>query len=439
MDPSQQRAPEPALVSAEALATFIKSATAVAAAKLPADGKSAPAPAVKPESEAPQPASSAATSLPPSEPRPSPGAAPEPPKPPKPQGAGGAAAGPQQSSRAGRGNITSTADLTDDYIRNVLKVEVSHESCNMIRTINTQLQKLKDEGVVRYIRSTDEDNCVWGFRVLEVESPLRFNQAFRSLGQPGRDNQPLKRPTEVYMKTLRFCGVTARRGARGPRETDPDPRDFMYSYYYDFVSCKEEYNRRKLCTNGYSKEAREIAGKHKGEFLESDLMPRRTKRATEMRASAAAANAAATAAAAAAAAALSSAGTADFPMSEGVAAASAALALNPADPAAAAAFSAAAAAAAVAASTGLDALFEVAAAELARSQGGAAAAMVAAAAAAAARSAAAAQAAQNQPVAATGAVPAPPIPASPGTPAAHMAAYGGIKPDPPPPPPPPPP
>ena len=71
-------------------------------------------------------------------------------------------------------------------------------------------------------------------------------------------------------------------------------------------------------------QAREIAGKHKGEFLESDLMPRRTKRATEMRAA-----------------------------------------------------TAAAAAVVDAGPTGLDALFEVAAAELARAQGGAAAAAAA--------------------------------------------------------------
>jgi hypothetical protein len=91
------------------------------------------------------------------------------------------------------------------------------------------------------------------------------------------------------MKTLRFCGVTARRGARGPKETDPDPRDFMYSYYYDFVSSKEEYNRRKLCAYGYSKEAREIAGQHKGEFLNSEWMPKRKdllKAAAESRAAA---------------------------------------------------------------------------------------------------------------------------------------------------------
>ena len=37
----------------------------------------------------------------------------------------------------------------------------------------------------------------------------------------------------------------------------------MYSFYYDYVSSKEEYNRRKLCMNGYSKEAREIAAEHR--------------------------------------------------------------------------------------------------------------------------------------------------------------------------------
>jgi hypothetical protein len=159
----------------------------------------------------------------------------------------------------------------------------------MIRTINRQLHKLASEGIVRYIRSEGDDNCVWGFRVLEVSNPLAFNQSFRELVAVGRGENQLKKPTEVFMKTLRFCGVTARRGARGPKETDPDPRDFMYSYYYDFVSSKEEYNRRKLCAYGYSKEAREIAGQHKGEFLNSEWMPKRKdllKAAAESRAAA---------------------------------------------------------------------------------------------------------------------------------------------------------
>ena len=49
------------------------------------------------------------------------------------------------SGVGGRGCATSTHDLSDDYIRRVLKVDVSHESCNMIRTINKQLCQLVEE------------------------------------------------------------------------------------------------------------------------------------------------------------------------------------------------------------------------------------------------------------------------------------------------------
>jgi hypothetical protein len=49
------------------------------------------------------------------------------------------------SGVGGRGCATSTHDLSDDYIRRVLKVDVSHESCNMIRTIDKQLCQLFEE------------------------------------------------------------------------------------------------------------------------------------------------------------------------------------------------------------------------------------------------------------------------------------------------------
>jgi hypothetical protein len=45
----------------------------------------------------------------------------------------------------GRGCAASTHDLSDDYIRGVLKVDVSHESCNMIRTIDKQMCQLVEE------------------------------------------------------------------------------------------------------------------------------------------------------------------------------------------------------------------------------------------------------------------------------------------------------
>ena len=41
-------------------------------------------------------------------------------------------------------------DMTDDLIHEAMQVEVTSESCIMIRLINTQLLKLLDEGVVKY-------------------------------------------------------------------------------------------------------------------------------------------------------------------------------------------------------------------------------------------------------------------------------------------------
>jgi len=43
-----------------------------------------------------------------------------------------------------------TEDMTDDLIHEAMQVEVTSESCIMIRLINTQLLKLLDEGVVKY-------------------------------------------------------------------------------------------------------------------------------------------------------------------------------------------------------------------------------------------------------------------------------------------------
>ena len=164
--------------------------------------------------------------------------------------------------------------LSNTWIQSKLQAEVTPESCARIRGIAVQVRALVEEGIVQvHVAATAEDNSVWGFKSLTVSDPLRFNQAFRAIAaqyaRPFKSNKPLRKPTEVFMKTLRFCGVTARRGTRGPAATDPDPRDFLYSHFYDFVPGKVDYNRRKLCPCGYSKEAREMSGKRKGEFIET--------------------------------------------------------------------------------------------------------------------------------------------------------------------------
>jgi hypothetical protein len=170
------------------------------------------------------------------------------------------------------------ATLSDEAIHQALRAHVTPKYCCMIRSIQAQLDVLEREGVVRLEASPERrSNCVWGFCVMVVLDPLRFNQSFRSIVPPAsRGGKPLARPTEVFMKTMRFCGVTARRGSRGPADTDPGPRDFMYSYFYDFVPDKEAHNRRKLCVNGYHPELRKalLAKRTADEFIHGTVVKR---------------------------------------------------------------------------------------------------------------------------------------------------------------------
>ena len=65
------------------------------------------------------------------------------------------------------------------------------------------------------------------------------------------------------MSTLHGCGVVARRNSRGPRETDPDSKDRMYSYYYDFYLKKQEHNKLTLGPAGRQGNTRLLDNKQK--------------------------------------------------------------------------------------------------------------------------------------------------------------------------------
>ena len=93
------------------------------------------------------------------------------------------------------------------------------------------LRELVAQGICCYKQKEGEHDCIWGFKVLQVDNPLAFNKAFRVLAPQRNINNPRKQPTEVFLSSFRAWGVTARRGARGPIETDPDSKDYMYSYY----------------------------------------------------------------------------------------------------------------------------------------------------------------------------------------------------------------
>ena len=60
-------------------------------------------------------------------------------------------------------------------------------------------------GICRYTRGGGDDNCVWGFRVLEVEDPVKFNQAFRAIVPPGK-------PTHTHTCTHTCIYACTRQG-----------------------------------------------------------------------------------------------------------------------------------------------------------------------------------------------------------------------------------
>ena len=172
------------------------------------------------------------------------------------------------------GSEVDASMLSNALIQSKLQAKATPESCARIRDIAVKVQELADEGIVQvHVAAAAKNNSVWGFKSLAVSDPLRFNQVFCAIApqyaRPFKSNKPLRKPTEVFMKTMRFCGVVARRGSRGPAATDSDSRDFLYSHFYDFLPGKEDYNRQKLCPCGYYKEVRESAGKRKGEFIQT--------------------------------------------------------------------------------------------------------------------------------------------------------------------------
>ena len=155
-------------------------------------------------------------------------------------------------------NSSDDGELHNGYIRKYLGAEVTDKNCIKIRLVDELLHKLATQEICRFIRSRDGNNCIWGFEALAVTNPLLFNTAFREMALAARPGKPHKRPTEMFSAIFRACGVTARRGFRGPKDTDPDKDDVMYSHYYDFAQDKSDHNKSRLEASGSTASARRI-------------------------------------------------------------------------------------------------------------------------------------------------------------------------------------
>ena len=103
----------------------------------------------------------------------------------------------------------------------------------------------------RQMDQKPENNCVLGFRQLEVKQP-EFNNEIRELVKTNKlwhglsGSRELKKPTWVVYELLRQIGVRPQKHCRGPKEHDPDPKDFIYATRYIF--CKDTLlkNRHRL-------------------------------------------------------------------------------------------------------------------------------------------------------------------------------------------------
>lgn len=103
----------------------------------------------------------------------------------------------------------------------------------------------------RQMDQKPENNCVLGFSQLGVKQP-EFNNEIRKLVKTNKlwhglsGSRELKKPTWVVYELLRQIGVRPQKHSRGPKEHDPDPKDFIYATCYIF--CKDTLlkNRHRL-------------------------------------------------------------------------------------------------------------------------------------------------------------------------------------------------
>ena len=110
-----------------------------------------------------------------------------------------------------------------------------------------------NKAIKTYKRNSDEGgNCALGFQTLVVNQPA-FNQQVRELVRsevwllhsiPGTDKLP--NPTRPVYELLRQIGVHPFKHCRGPKEHDPNARDFMYATQYGFNKHTLLLNQHRL-------------------------------------------------------------------------------------------------------------------------------------------------------------------------------------------------
>jgi len=158
--------------------------------------------------------------------------------------------------------------LDYEEIRKKEEFKVHAEKYAEVQIKSTALSRLYDlyncinsqESGISYIKrdSDQRNNCILGFQQLEVKQP-QFNLFIRKMVQENKlwhglgGARSLKKPTWVIYELLRQIGVRPQKHCRGPKEHDPDPKDFMYATRYIFCRDTLVKNRHRLEVDGIAK------------------------------------------------------------------------------------------------------------------------------------------------------------------------------------------
>ena len=169
--------------------------------------------------------------------------------------ASGSGAGESATAKAQAAPIEFNKNLDIDGFRQYAEqvADVTMKSTALRRLYDLfQLIHRADAPVEdRQMHRKPEYNCVLGFFQLEVKQP-EFNNEIRELVKTNKlwhglsGSRELKKPTWVVYELLRQIGVRPQKHCRGPKEHDPNPKDFMYATRYIF--CKDTLlkNRHRL-------------------------------------------------------------------------------------------------------------------------------------------------------------------------------------------------
>jgi hypothetical protein len=164
-------------------------------------------------------------------------------------------AGESATAKAQAAPIEFSKNLDIDgfrqYAEQSAKVAIKNTALHRLYDLFQLIHRADAPVEDRQMHQKPENNCVLGFSELEVKQP-EFNNELRELVKTNKlwhglsGSRELKKPTWVVYELLRQIGVRPQKHSRGPKEHDPDPKDFVYATRYIF--CKDTLlnNRYRL-------------------------------------------------------------------------------------------------------------------------------------------------------------------------------------------------